>query len=83
MITSKKVTWSVLSGVGLSKKCLIMLNGIYTLDFKTLTPKKHEVGSLESTREAYKLLEAQPKATLASWVNTMYEQLTEHEPMSL
>ena len=37
-----------------------MLNGLnicmyaallYTLDFKTLTPKKHEVGSLESTRE--------------------------------
>ena len=43
-----------------------MLNGMYTLDFKTLTPKKHEVGSLESTREAYKLFEAQPKATLAS-----------------
>ena len=39
---------------------------LYTLDFKTLTPKKHEVGSLESTREAYELLEAQPKATLAS-----------------
>ena len=79
-------------GVGLSKKCLIMLNGLnicmyavllYTLDFKTLTHKKHEVGSLESTREAYELLEAQPKATLASWANTMYEQLTEHEPMSL
>ena len=81
-----------MSGVGLSKKCLIMLNGLnicmyavllFTLDFKTLTPKKHEVGSLESTREAYELLEAQPKATLASWVNTMYEQLTEHEPISL
>ena len=45
-----------------------MLNGLnicmyavllYTLDFKTLMPKKHEVGSLESTREAYELLEAQ------------------------
>ena len=60
-----------------------MLNGMYARDFKTLTPKKHEVGSLESTREAYELLEAQPKATLASWVNTMYERLTEHEPISL
>ena len=56
---------------------------LYTFDFKTLTPKKHKVGSLESTRETYELLEAQPKATPASWVNTMYEQLTEHEPISL